>query len=56
MFMLKLEKIPRLHTKSVLVEEKDWKGLLALTITIGYILLLVLRIPDTDMLGVAWYA
>lgn len=59
--MLKLEKIPRLRMKSVLVEEKDWKGLLALTVTIGYIMLLMFQAPNTETLGVAvglivgWY-
>ena len=59
--MLKLEKIPRLRMKSVLVEEKDWKGLLALTITVGYIMLLMFQVPNTETLGVAvglivgWY-
>jgi len=59
--MLKPEKIPQLRTKSFLVEEKDWKGLVALTVSLGYVILLVLRVPNTENLGVAvglivgWY-
>ena len=61
MFMLNVEKIPRLRIKSFRVEEYDWRGFIALTITVGYICLLVLRVPNTEMLGVAvglmvgWY-
>jgi hypothetical protein len=43
------------------MEEYDWRGLVAITITLGYIILLALRVPGVEMLGVAvgivvgWY-
>ena len=59
--MLRAEKTLRLRVKSLRVEEKDWRGLLALTITVSYAVLLALRVPGSEMLGVAvglivgWY-
>jgi hypothetical protein len=59
--MSRAEKIPRLRIKTMRVEEHDWRGFLALTIAIGYMLLLALQVPGTEMLGVAvgliigWY-
>jgi hypothetical protein len=57
----RVEKLPRLRVKSLRVEEYDWRGLLAIITTLGYIVLLALRIPGVEMLGVAvglivgWY-
>ena len=59
--MLKAVKIPRLRVRSARVEEKDWRGFLALTVTIGYVVLLALQVPGVEVLGVAvgliigWY-
>jgi hypothetical protein len=58
---IRAEKISRLRVKSLRMEEYDWRGLVAITITLGYIILLALRVPGVEMLGVAvgivvgWY-
>ena len=50
-----------LRTKYGTLEEYDWRGIIALTVLIGYILLLILHVPGTQLLGVAvglivgWY-
>ncbi|MHC1586084.1 MAG: hypothetical protein ACXQTV_00900 [Candidatus Hecatellaceae archaeon] len=58
---IRAEKVSRLRVKSLRMEEYDWRGLVAVTITLGYIILLALRVPGVEMLGVAvgivvgWY-
>ncbi|MHC1586299.1 MAG: hypothetical protein ACXQTV_01990 [Candidatus Hecatellaceae archaeon] len=59
--MLSRRKLRRLTFKSFRVGEADWRGLLALSLTLGYITLLALRTPGVEPLGFAvglvagWY-
>ena len=59
--MLSRRKLRRLTFKSFHVGEADWRGLLALTLTLGYIVLLSMQIPGVEALGFAvglvagWY-
>lgn len=59
--MLSRRKLPRLTFKGLVFGEADWRGLIALSLTIGYLATLILGRPDSQVLGVAvglvvgWY-